>query len=217
MNKIPDAFIYQIPLLRSEKNKLKKVENDTLSTNSKNEFSVGLYFSSIILKKDFKIFQPEYFFSTNGKTFLKSRDFGFSITYTDEYIFIAIVKDIDIGIDAEKIKNNNLEVGKEFMSLGELVALDTSNDKQGYFLRLWTLKESYLKLVGHGIDDTITKLEFKENQDGTFSVERDGVDVLNIKNFLLKSCIITVATFNEVNCKFVEFQNTEQFLEKYEN
>lgn len=217
MNKISDAFIYQIPLPRSEKNKLKKVGNDSLSTNSKNGFSVGLYFSSLIFKKDFKIFHPEYFFSTNGKPYLKSRDFGFSITYTDEYIFIAIVKDIDIGIDAEKIKNNNLEVAKEFMSLGELVDLDTSNDKQGYFLRLWTLKESYLKLVGQGIDDTITKLEFRENSDRTFSVQRDHINVLYIKNFLSKSCIISVATFNEVKFRFVEFENADQFLEKYEN
>ncbi len=217
MNKVLDVFVYQIPLARSDKFSLKNINNNLPSTNAKNEFSAGLYFCSLILRNDFSILINKYFFNVNGKPMLESGKFGFSISYTDNYVYIAIVRDDVVGIDAEQVNSIDINVSEEFMSKRELIKLKEVQNKYKYFYKIWTLKESYLKLIGKGIDDTITNIELVEDEDGRFSLCIDPARRTYFSNFTLKDCTISVASFNQVNCKVINFENTKEFLEKYEN
>jgi len=86
MNKTSDVLIYQIPLVRTDKNTSKNTDNNLPSTNAKNEFSAGLYFCSLILKKDFNTIATKYVFNKNGKPSLESGECGFSISYTNDNV-----------------------------------------------------------------------------------------------------------------------------------
>ena len=124
MNKISDVSIYRIPFARTDKYTLKNTNNNLPRTNAKNKFSAGLYFCSLIFKKDFSIIAIKYIFNTNGKAILESEECGFSISYTNDHVYIAIVRNDIIGLDAEQINNIDLSVSKEFMSERELVKLE---------------------------------------------------------------------------------------------
>lgn len=217
MSKISDVLIYQIPLSRSDKLTLKNKNCNLPSTNSKNEFSAGLYFCSLILQKDFSSVVREYIFNLNGKPFLMSGEFGFNISYTDNDVYIAIAKGSEIGIDVEEVNDINLNVSQEFMSKRELRKLKGVQNKYEYFYKIWTLKEAYLKLVGSGINNTITNIEFKEDEDDGFSLHTDPVHRTYFNSLTLKKCIISIAASSKINYEIFNFKNTKEFLKKYEN
>ncbi len=217
MNKMSDVLIYQISLARSDKYTFKNVKNNQQCTNSKNEFSTGLYFCSLILKEDFSIPVNKYIFNIHGKPSLESGEYGFSISYTNNYVYIAIVRNNVVGIDAEQIGNINLNVSEEFMSEVELRKLHDAPNKYEYFYKIWTLKESYIKLVGKGIDDSITDIEFIEDKNGRFSLHKNAEQKIYFSNFTSKDCILSVASFNLMNYEIIDFDNIEEFLKKYEN
>lgn len=217
MNKTFNVHIYQIPLARSDKYTLKNIKNNLLCTNAKNEFSAGLYFCSLILREDFSIPVDKYIFNINGKPSLESGECGFSISYTNNYVYIAIVRNNTVGIDAEQIGNINLSVSEEFMSEGELSKLDEMSNKYEYFYKIWTLKESYIKLVGKGIDDSIADIEFIEDKNGIFSLRKNTVQKIYFSNFASKDCILSIASFNLMNYEIIDFDTIEEFLKKYDN
>lgn len=216
MNKISDVLIYHIPLARSDKYTLKNVDNNLPCTNVKNDFSTGLYFCSLIFKKDFSIISIKYLFGENGKPILESGEYGFSISYTNDHVYIAIVRHDVIGLDVEQINSIDLNVSKEFMSESELVKLEESINKYEYFYKIWTLKEAYLKLLGTGIDNTMTDIEFIEDKNGIFSMTKEIEQKIYFSNTVSGNCMISVATFNFVNYNIIDFTSTKEFFKKYD-
>lgn len=216
MNKAPDVLIYRTPLSRTDKHTPKNTNNNLPCTNAKNKFSAGLYFCSLIFKKDFNIINIKYIFNANGKPILESGEYGFSISYTDDHVYIAIVRNDMIGLDAELINNINLSVSKEFMSERELLKLKESTNKYEYFYKIWTLKESYIKLIGTGIDNTIVDIEFIEDKNGRFFLAKEIERKIYFYSVVLKDCIISVASFNSTNYEIIDFASTKEFLKKYD-
>lgn len=217
MNKTSDVLIYQIPLVRTDKNTSKNTNNNLPSTNAKNEFSAGLYFCSLILKKDFNTIAIKYVFNKNGKPSLESGECGFSISYTNDNVYIAVVRDGIIGLDAEHINSIDLNVSREFMSENELVELEKSINKYEYFYKIWTLKEAYVKLMGTGIDSSITGIELIEAKNGRFSLSKENTQKTYFSHFVTKDYIISVASFNSINCKIINFDSMKEFLKKYDH
>ncbi len=216
MNKTSDVLIYRISLARTDKYSPKNTNNNLPCTNAKNKFSVGLYFCSLILRKDFSVISINYIFNENGKPSLESGEYGFSISYTNDYVYIAVVRNNMIGLDAEQINDIDLDVSKEFMSERELVKLKELTNKHEYFYTIWTLKEAYIKLVGKGIDDAIVDTEFIEDENGRFFMTKEIERKIYYSNVVSRDCIISVATYNFMNYKIIDFANTKEFLKKYD-
>lgn len=217
MDNLSGTFIYRIPLVKSDRRIFKIATNDFPKSNIKGEFSPGLYFCSLVLKKDFNFHVKEYDFIKNGKPVLNSGKFGLSVSYTDDYVFAAIIKNSVIGIDAEQIIDIELKVAEEFMSKNELIKLGGIKNKIGYFYRLWTLKEAYLKLTGEGINDRIKGIEFLKDESGEFSLYLDSNRKTYFNNFIFKNCSISIASYTSLNYKIIDFETLKDFLEKYED
>jgi phosphopantetheine--protein transferase-like protein len=217
MNKVSEVLIYRVPLAKSNRRVLKSTTNDLLKNNAKGEFSPGLYFCALILKKDFNFLAKEYNFIKNGKPILLSNRFGFNISYTDNCVYVAIAENSFVGLDAQKIANINLNVAGEFMSKRELAKLKEVENRYEYFYKIWTLKESYLKLTGEGISDRIREIEFLNNERDVFSLCLDLEQKVYFNNFIYKNCSISLVVHTSFNYRIIDFPNTKQFLEKYEN
>ena len=97
-----------------------------------------------ILSEVYGIESPVLSYTKNGKPFLVSGEIHFSITHTDEMIFLAF-SDEEIGIDAEKItrKTHYLPILKK---LHPSVCEKITSKKT--FLRVWTAIESVIKYMG---------------------------------------------------------------------
>lgn len=84
-----------------------------------------------------------------GKPFLPDVS-PFNLTHAGDYAVLALSKET-VGVDLERIRAINWSrVSERFFHPEEQRFLEQSNDPQTMFFTIWTLKESYLKALGHG-------------------------------------------------------------------
>jgi 4'-phosphopantetheinyl transferase len=99
----------------------------------------------------------------------------FNLAHTHGLVVLAVTRGAALGVDAE-IYNEKvpLEVARRFFSPVEADALEAlpGDAQPRRFLRLWTLKESYLKAVGVGIADGLDRLTFRIDEAGACTFER---------------------------------------------
>lgn len=98
----------------------------------------------------------EIVFSKNyyGKPYISGGlDLFFNVSHSGEYVCCA-VSDSEIGIDIEKIKTSmEIDAFESFFSEDEWQQVtDERKDKYDTFFSLWTLKESYVKKIGRGLN-----------------------------------------------------------------
>ncbi|MDA1677498.1 4'-phosphopantetheinyl transferase family protein [Bacillus cereus group sp. TH152-1LC] len=89
-----------------------------------------------------------------GKPYCDSiKEFHFNISHSNEWVVVVVNNDF-VGIDIEEINTADLEIAKHFFSKEEYVALAQKSleEKKSYFYDLWTLKESYIKADGRGLN-----------------------------------------------------------------
>ena len=147
-------------------------------------------------------------FHEKGKPFFPDfPDFKFNITHGGNLIAVAFCDDHEVGIDVEAADRRvNLMIAERFFTPAEVVFLQNTPSEQRphAFLRLWTIKEAYLKMTGDGLtrpldsfeiqhrDDKITIYENQTPQNCTvFQEETDGKHIITVcvkdgeNNFLL--------------------------------
>lgn len=127
--------------------------------------------------------------SIYGKPFAVSQDIEFSISHSGNMVVCAI-NDKPIGIDIEKIRTMDLDVVRYICTEEELYfILEDSWNKSAFtkisdtavltrFLKIWTMKEAYVKCMGGKIADL------------------QNLDVLNLtgqkQTFTLKNYIVSI-------------------------
>ncbi|PID78333.1 MAG: hypothetical protein CSA18_01980 [Deltaproteobacteria bacterium] len=100
----------------------------------------------------------------NGAPWLKNLPFlNISISHSGRYAVAAINKVQKIGMDLEKLKDINTKhilyagfSGREIKNL--------SSKKYNEILKLWTIKESYLKYIRKGFNESLKKVEIIKNK-----------------------------------------------------
>jgi phosphopantetheinyl transferase len=78
---------------------------------------------------------------------------NFSVSHVDELAAVAISRTLDVGVDVESVDQNVSDgVISDFCHADEQDAVRGLLPRQRAreFLRLWTFKEAYTKLIGHG-------------------------------------------------------------------
>lgn len=94
-------------------------------------------------------------FDTNpyGKPYLaKEQGVKFNLSHAGDWV-VAAVSSLEVGIDVEQIKPIEMDIAKRFFTKDEYLELMTVNEKDRIilFYKLWTLKESYVKMIGKGL------------------------------------------------------------------
>lgn len=129
--------------------------------------------AEIILKKALKELNLnnniEYIYNEYKKPYLKNNVF-FNISHSGEYV-ICVLSDNEVGCDIEYIRDIDLKIAKKYFNNDEYQSIINSNNKLDTFYRYWTLKESYIKLLGLGLNleldsfkiDISNKLNFTQN------------------------------------------------------
>ncbi|MCX7745877.1 MAG: 4'-phosphopantetheinyl transferase superfamily protein [Clostridia bacterium] len=121
-------------------------------------------------------------FGTNefGKPFLKGYEgFSFNVSHSGKWV-VGGFDSKPLGIDVEQIHNIDLAIAKRFFSKQEYLDLNNKpeNEKLSYFFDLWTLKESYIKADGRGLNMPLD----------SFSMKREGLNFLVETENPLKNC-----------------------------
>ncbi|HLP61006.1 MAG TPA: 4'-phosphopantetheinyl transferase superfamily protein [Candidatus Deferrimicrobium sp.] len=127
--------------------------------------------SIIIRKTGLANHEIEFYTNEYGKPFLKNRDdLHFNLSHSGSWVVCA-VDNHPIGIDVERIQSIDLDISKNYFSPDEHQDLLAKEDKFSYFFTLWSLKESYIKIVGKGLSLPLN----------SFSIKFSGSDNIRIK------------------------------------
>ncbi|MBR0535141.1 MAG: 4'-phosphopantetheinyl transferase superfamily protein [Clostridia bacterium] len=118
--------------------------------------------------------------TSQGKPYVEDRPIHFNISHCEDYVVCA-VNEKEIGIDIEKIRDVNLSIAERFFTHSEREYLNNGDtaDKNKRFFEIWTAKEAYLKWLGSGITDELSKLD---------------VPQANVKRFYFEDYVVAVYT-----------------------
>lgn len=88
----------------------------------------------------------------------------FSLSHTRGLVACAVGLDLDLGVDVEADRDlgNELDLASKFFAPDELSLLRQIPEKQRRktFLRIWTLKEAYIKATGQGLSCPLDSFAF---------------------------------------------------------
>jgi len=123
-------------------------------------------------------------FHEKGKPFLL--DFPklqFNITHGGNIIAVAFCNDHEIGIDVEAADRKvNTTIAERFFTPAEADFLQNcpSQQRSNNFLRLWTIKEAYLKMTGDGLSKPLN----------SFEIRHIGNEIKIFENEVLQNCAV---------------------------
>ncbi len=109
--------------------------------------------------------------------FIDTPEIYFNISHSEAMAAVAF-SDAEIGIDIEKIKDADIKIAKRFFAEDEYKYLEKFEEKERRsreFYRLWTLKESFMKVTGLGMKLPLNQFCIRINKNGV-SVNYDKVD-----------------------------------------
>lgn len=123
--------------------------------------------AELLLKKALKdcgIYSSfEYKYNNHEKPYLDDiNNIKFNISHSIDYTICLISTD-DVGCDIEQIKEIDLKIADKFFSKEESSFLNESNNKIDTFYRFWTLKESFIKSIGQGLNIDLKSFTFDLN------------------------------------------------------
>ena len=103
-----------------------------------------------------------------GKPFIKGMpELQFNLSHSAEGIVCGLANS-PVGVDIADIDASNLDCMKSAMHPCEQHAIKNSNDKARTFARFWSMKESFFKYIGTGIDGSIKNLDFSDYDENLF-------------------------------------------------
>lgn len=134
---------------------------------------------------------PEILKDGMGKPYLQGNPFYFNVSHSGEYLALAISKD-PVGIDIQKIKPVKEGMYQKVVRPEEMPLIGANRERD--FIRLWTLKESFVKAEGKGLRIPMKSYYLiKEKED--YHVLWGGQKqpwTFNIEETLLKDYIVSV-------------------------
>ncbi len=93
----------------------------------------------------------EIYAGANGKPMMDG--IYFNLSHTEGRVLLA-VGDSEAGCDIERVKEFPLQVAKRFFCCGEqeyISSFPEGKERDRAFFRLWTVRESYMKMTGEGM------------------------------------------------------------------
>ncbi len=112
------------------------------------------------------------FANSKNKPYLINIPLFFNISHSGNWVCCAI-SDRIVGTDIERIRKIKTDIAGRFFSHHENNKLNQlkGDEKLHYFFDLWTIKESYLKLIGKGLSHPLNSFSVELQPDGKHSIK----------------------------------------------
>lgn len=119
----------------------------------------------------------------------------FNLSHSGDFVVCAVSERYPVGCDIEAVKEMDERVAERFFSSAENEHLNSvSEEKRNEeFMRLWTMKESYLKMTGEGLSVPIKDIELM--LEGQVRVLRKGtMQSCAFKEYIVPNYRLTVCS-----------------------
>lgn len=124
------------------------------------KLSVASYLLLIhALHKKFSLSSPTIAYTDKGKPYLLDYpDIHFNISHCPLGCVCA-VSDKPVGVDIQDMRPFSQDIANRCCSTEELLRLRQSADPAACFTQMWAMKESYLKMTGEGIAQSLPTID----------------------------------------------------------
>lgn len=130
----------------------------------------------------------------------------FNLSHSDNMVICATAKK-EVGCDVEKIVRAPKGVAERFFhpSEAKYVKAGIGEERDHRFFRIWTMKESYIKMTGEGMSLSFDRFEFLLDSEKT-RVRRDGkILSCHVMEYGIPGYKVSVCAKEEKFAKFIEF------------
>ena len=105
---------------------------------------------------------PLFEYNEHGKPSIVGHpEICFNLSHCKEAAICAI-SDQPIGVDVESVRSFNDSLVRYTMNEDEIRQIESAEDRAVAFIRLWTMKEAALKLIGTGISNDVKQVLCQE-------------------------------------------------------
>lgn len=207
-------ILIEVPDIIDEKeyNKLLCLISSNKRAKIKNYLNIRDIYSSIIgeLLIRYMVFEDightEIFIKENeyGKPYIENSNLHYNVSHSGKWV-ICVMDTQEIGIDIEEYRKVNIECNKNIFTKNEYKKVICSKKPEREFIRLWTIKESYIKLIGKGLQIPLNSFEIEKNiiiNNNTYyykeytTLENYNISLCSEKNKFPK--IIEIKTLNDI-------------------
>jgi len=138
----------------------RKVKVDRLRSAQNKKASVIAYLLLRIALFDlYEIDEPiEFDITEKGKPSLKDYPSIFFNLSHSKNIVACVVSGAEVGVDVQKISPVMDKVAKRVLTDEEYALFNSSCEPNDYFCEIWTIKESFLKMSGHGLTKELREI-----------------------------------------------------------
>lgn len=136
----------------------------------------------------------DFAFGPQGKPYLPERpDIHFSLSHSGGYVLCAL-SDSELGCDVEAPRPAKPELAARFFHPLECDWLFSlpPREQENAFLRLWTLKESYLKAVGLGLSLPLNSFCILPKGEGFALSDAQDARLWTLRSFVYADCFCAV-------------------------
>lgn len=148
-----DDGLYERFLSQASEERRKKAEAYRFRKDKNLSLGAAILLDTVFSEYGLREKDAVYGFGENGKPFAENLpELRFSISHSGEWV-IASFSGSETGCDIEEIKKSDLRLAQRFFhsSEYELLAAAPESERDILFCRLWTLKESFIKMSGKGL------------------------------------------------------------------
>ena len=132
-----------------------------------------------------------------GKPFFKDhKDICFNLSHSG-YGVICGIDNNAIGVDIQEIMHYDMGVGEMILSDDEKLYLQSLDNPDVGFTEIWTLKESYVKMLGIGMDTDLKEISFDLAGDSFYKYGKY-FEKRIIDNYVISYCASEPMEFCEV-------------------
>jgi len=115
----------------------------------------------------------EFVYNKNGKPQLKDYPhIHFCLSHC-KTAAACVLSDNEVGVDVQHITPVSQSLAKRVLTEDKFLEFQTSQAPDEYFCRVWTIKESFLKLSGKGIAGILSGIDSKDITDITLFRGKD--------------------------------------------
>lgn len=201
VSKLPDPKECPEVLFGLEEKRKERIQKSRQEKDRKQSLGAGILLKKCLEERGYSVRDIRY--NEHGKPEVDG--WFFNLSHSHDMV-VCISGDAPVGCDIEKKARYREGIAERFFTDNEVSYLNQfeGDRKRDEFLRLWTMKESYLKMTGEGLKLSLDRIEFEIGE--KIKVYRDGkLCNCNIREYELEGYKLTVCTKdNEFEEKMIE-------------
>lgn len=148
ISNLPDPMLHSELLHRLPMDRQQRIHNLKQEKSRKQSIGVGLLLQKVLAL--YHMQDSQVYVGEHGKPMVEGLEFNLS--HSGDLV-ICVVSDKPVGCDIEKLREAPKGVSERCFSDGEQAYLSqfVGEEYDKAFFRLWTMKESYVKMTGEGL------------------------------------------------------------------